>query len=57
MLIVLGTYLGFALLVALPVVGPLLLGRWLADRGEPPDPELLEIETHALLLLAGARED
>ena len=57
MLLILDTYLGFALVAALPVVGPLLIGRWLADRGESPDPEVREIEAHALLLLAGSADD
>lgn len=57
MFAVLLSYLGFALVVVLAIAGPLIAGRWLADRDHEPDPEVLEIEAHALLLLAGRPGD
>jgi hypothetical protein len=46
-------YLGLTLVMLLSMAGPLLIGRWLADREPDPDPELEAIEAHALVLLSG----
>ena len=51
------SYLALALVAALSVLGPLMVGRWLADRDEDPDPETRAIEAHALLLLAGSCDE
>lgn len=55
-MIVLFGNLGIALVLVLAVAGPLLVGRWLADRDDEPDPEILAIEAHALMLLAGTTQ-
>jgi hypothetical protein len=47
-------YFGLALIVLLAVVGPLVVGRLLADHeGAIDSAERREIEAHALMLLAG----
>jgi hypothetical protein len=48
-------YLGIALLVALAVLVPLVVGRWLSDRDRALEAAEVEaIEASALALLAGS---
>ena len=54
-MVVLFGNLGIALVMVLAVAGPLLVGRWLAERDDSPDPEVAAIEAHALMLLAGTQ--
>ena len=51
------SYFAVAIVVVVAVAGPLIAGRWLAERDDEPDPELRAIEAHALLLLAGSASD
>ncbi|PRP93815.1 hypothetical protein ENSA5_42180 [Enhygromyxa salina] len=49
--------MSLALVTLLSIAGPLLVGRWLAERDEErdeePDAETRAVEAHALLILAG----
>jgi hypothetical protein len=51
--LLLASYFGLAMVALLSIAGPLLAGRWLADREEEPDPEQAALEAYALMLLAG----
>jgi len=52
-MVVLLANLGLTALLLAAVVGPLVVGRMLADRDITPDPDVLAAEAEALCLLAG----